>query len=206
MENKRERIKWWKKVLKIMGATLLAIILYTGFITVRIWRFGNVDQRQQADAAIVLGAAAWHNNPSPVFLERIRHGIWLYENGYVNYIIFTGGYSPGAAYSEAYVARNYALVAGIPSEFILIEEHSRTTEDHFSYAMHLIENHNIETVILVSDPLHMMRAVRMARDAGLTAYSSPTPTSMFQTLETQLPFLRREVMYYMGYQVVRLLR
>jgi len=205
MKKERKQTKM-KKILKIIGATLLIIVLYIGFIAVSIWRYGNVDERTQADAVIVLGAAAWHNNPSPVFLQRIRHGIYLYENGYVDYMIFTGGYSPGAAYSEAYVARNYALAVGIPPESILIEEYSRTTEDHFSYAMHLIEEHDIETVILVSDPLHMMRAVRMARDAGLTAYSSPTPTSMFQTLETQIPFLRREVMYYIGYQVVRVFR
>ena len=206
MKKARKQATWWKKILKIIGATLLVMMMYIGFITISIWRFGNVDQRTQADAAMVLGAAAWHNNPSPVFLERIRHGIWLYENGYVNYLIFTGGYSPGAAYSEAYVARDYALAAGVPATSILIEEDSRTTEDHFSYAMHLIEAHQIETVILVSDPLHMMRAMTMANDAGLTAYSSPTPTSMFQTFETQLPFLRQEVMYYMGYQIVRIFR
>jgi len=206
MKKERKQTTWWKTVLKIIGVTLLVMMIYIGFITISIWRFGNVDQRTEADAAMVLGAAAWHNNPSPVFLERIRHGIWLYENDYVNYLIFTGGYSPGAAYSEAYVARDYALAAGVPATSILIEEDSRTTEDHFSYAMHLIETHQIETVLLVSDPLHMMRAVTMAHDAGLRAYSSPTPTTMFQTFETQLPFLRQEVMYYIGYQVVRMFR
>ena len=195
-----------KKILKIIGAIFLAMVLYVVFIAISIWRYGNVDERQQADAVIILGAAAWHNNPSPVFAERIRHGIWLYENGYVDYIIFTGGYGTGAEYSEAYVARTYALAAGIPEESILIEEYSRTTESNFSYAMHLMEVHEIETVIIVSDPLHMKRAMRMARDAGLRAYSSPTPTSMYQTLGTQLPFLRREVTYYIGYRVVRILR
>jgi len=207
MEKNHEKLwKNLKKVLKIFGAMLLLITLYVGFIAVSIWRFGNMDERTQADAAIVLGAAAWHNNPSPVFLERIRHGVWLYENGYVDYIIFTGGYGTGAEYSEAYVARNYALAAGIPLESILIEEYSRTTEGNFSYAMYLVQTYGIETVIIVSDPLHMMRAMRMAKDAGLTAYSSPTPTSMYQTLETQLPFLREEVVYYIGYQVTSIFR
>jgi len=200
MKRKHKQKKKWK-ILRIIGATLLVILLYIGFIAVSIWRYGYIDERTQADAAIVLGAAAWHDNPSPVFLERIKHGIWLYENDYVNYLIFTGGYGTGAEYSEAYVARNYAIAAGVPVDSILIEENSRTTEGNFSYAMHLLEDHDIETVIIVSDPLHMMRAMRMATDAGLTAFSSPTPTSMFQTLETQLPFLRREVMYYIGYRV-----
>ena len=204
--SKQRKKKTMKTILKMIGAVLLIIILYVGFIAVSIWRYGDVDERTQADAAIVLGAAAWHNNPSPVFAERIRHGIWLYENGYVDYLIFTGGYGTGAEYSEAYVARNYALLAGIPIESTLIEEYSRTTEGNFSYAAYLVEEHDIDTVIIVSDPLHMMRAMRMARDAGLNAYSSPTPTSMYQSLETRLPFLRREVMYYIGYQLVRLLR
>lgn len=197
-------MKRGKKVLKIIGFALLVLTLYLGFIAVRIWNYGNVDEREQADAIIVLGAAAWHNNPSPVFLERIRHGIWLYENGYADYIIFTGGHGDGAKYSESYVAMNYAIAAGVPIESILIEEYSRTTEDNFSYAMHLIEDHNISTVIIVSDPLHMYRAMRTIRDTGLEAFSSPTPTTMYQTLGTRLPFLRREVFYYIGYSLINI--
>lgn len=197
-------MKHVKKVLRIIGIALLVFILYFGFIAVRIWNYGNVDEKKLADAVIVLGAAAWHDNPSPVFLERIRHGIWLYENGYANYIIFTGGHGDGAEYSEAYVAMNYALIEGVPIESILIEEYSRTTEDNFSYAMELIEDHNISTVIIVSDPLHMYRAMSMVRENGLEAYSSPTPTTMFRTLSTQLPFLRREVFYYVGYRLINI--
>ncbi|MCL1991049.1 MAG: YdcF family protein [Defluviitaleaceae bacterium] len=200
--NAHKRIKLLKRV----SVCFVLVLLYIGVTAGRIWHYGSRDERQSADAAIILGAAAWHNHPSPVFLERIRHGIWLYEQGYVDYLIFTGGYGTGAEYSEAYVARRYALEAGIPFEFILIEEYSRTTEAHFSYVMSLIEAYEIETVILVSDPLHMLRAVRMASDAGLKAYSSPTPTSRYQTLQTQLPFLRQEVMYYIAYQIVSLFR
>lgn len=205
MKKKHKKIKK-RKVLKIIGAMFLITILYLGFIASSIWRYGNIDERTSVDAAIVLGAAAWHNNPSPVFLERIRHGIWLYEHGYVDYIIFTGGYGTGAEYSEAYVARNYALASNVPFDAILIEEYSRTTEGNFSYAIHLIEEHDIETVIIVSDPLHMMRAMKMAQDANLTAYSSPTPTSMYQSLNTQIPFLTREVIYYIVYQIVSIFR
>jgi len=202
---KHRHVKW-KNVLKLVGILFFVILLYTGVVAVRIWRYGSVDERTQADAVMVLGAAAWHNNPSPVFTERIRHGIWLYENGYASYLIFTGGYGTGAEYSEAYVARDYALAAGVSPESILIEEYSRTTVDHFAYSRYLIEAHQIDTVILVSDPLHMMRAVRMANDAGLVAFSSPTPTSRYRTLRTQLPFLKQEVAYYIFYQIISIFR
>lgn len=195
-----------KKSFKIIIITVLVVAIFLTLTAIHVVHQGNRDERQQADAVIVLGAAAWHNNPSPVFLERIRHGIYLYENGYVDFIIFTGGYGTGAEYSEAYVARNYALAAGIPAESILIEEYSRTTEGNFVYATHLIIDHDINEVIIVSDPLHMARAMLMAHDAGLIAYASPTPTTRYRTLGTRLPFLSREVFYYIGYHFVRIFR
>ena len=59
------------------------------------------------------------------------------------------------------------------------------------------------TAIIVSDPIHMKRSMLMAKDAGITAYSSPTPTSMYQSRESILPFLARESILYMGYGVYR---
>jgi len=194
-------MKTIKRTLKILSIVLILLIFFLGYHAVAIWSYGNVDERQPADAIVVLGAAAWHTNPSPVFLERIRHGIWLYENGYADYLIFTGGRGDGAPYSESYVARNYAIHAGVPEDAILIEEYSRTTEENFYYSMNLINDHHITSVILVSDPFHMRRSVRVAADFGLTAYSSPTPTTRYETLNTQIPFLAREVIYYIGYQL-----
>ena len=50
-------------------------------------KYGKVDEKQKSDVAIVLGASTDANGVSPVFKERINHGIWLYENNYVDYII-----------------------------------------------------------------------------------------------------------------------
>ena len=194
-------MKTIKRTLKILSIASILLILFLGYQAVLTWNYGNVDERQPADAIVVLGAAAWHTDPSPVFLERIRHGIWLYEAGYANYLVFTGGHGDGAPYSESHVARNYALSVGVPETSILIEEVSRTTEENFYFAMDLMEAHQIETILLVSDPLHMRRAVRVAGDFGLTAHSSPTPTSRYETLNTRLPFLMQEVIHYIGYQL-----
>ncbi len=67
-----------------------------------------------------------------------------------------------------------------------------------------MEEHALDTAIIVSDPLHMKRAMLMAEDYGICAYSSPTPTTMYRSAKTQIPFLAREVFFYIGYSIVRL--
>ena len=62
--------------------------------------------------------------------------------------------------------------------------------------------HGFKDALIVSDPLHMKRAMRMAADYGITAYSSPTPTTRFVSLRSKLPFLAREVFFYIGYKML----
>ncbi len=81
----------------------------------------------------MLGAAAYDAKPSPVFEERIRHGLDLYEAQYAPLLIFTGGYGgTGARFSESQVARRYALKHGVPDDAILIETASRNTVQNWS--------------------------------------------------------------------------
>ncbi len=60
-----------------------------------------------------------------------------------------------------------------------------------------------DVAIIVSDSLHMKRAMLLAEDAGINAYSSPTPTSRYVSLRTKIPFLARETFYYIGYKWYR---
>lgn len=106
---------------------------------------------------IVLGAAQWNGKPSPVFEGRLKQGIELYEEGHVDYLIFTGGKSEQAASSEAEVGRNYALEKGIPEEDILYEDSSLMTEDNIINAKEVTEEKNLETFLIVSDQFHLKR-------------------------------------------------
>ena len=195
-----------RKSLKIFISLLVIAAVCFALVTVSIVSYGRKDEKQPCDAIVVLGASSWNGQVSPVFRERINHGIWLYENGYADYIIFTGGYGEGSSVSESGAAKIYALSQGVPEDVIFIEEKSRITEENMKYAKEIMDEHSWETVILVSDPLHMKRAMLMANDYGITAYSSPTPTSMYRSAKTQLPFLGREVFFYIEHSVVRLFR
>lgn len=182
------------------------IVLCSIIAAVQIVQYGKLDSKTKCDVAIVLGAATSGEEVSPVYRERINHGIWFYEYGYVDYLILTGGVGKENEKSDALVAKQYAVKNGVPEQAILIEEQSTITEENLEYAKAVMDAHSVNTAIIISDPLHMKRAMLMANDYGITAYPSPTPTTMYRSLKTQIPFLAREVFFYIGYSVVRLFR
>ncbi len=176
---------------------LLVVLFWLVGVAAYITWVGQRDDARPADAIIVLGAAAYDAKPSPVFEERIRHGIDLYRRGLAPKLIFTGGYGGvGARFSESQVARRYALRQGVPDKAILIESLSRNTHDNLRQASLLMQQHQLHEVIVVSDPLHMARALRISKELGIRAVGSPTPTSRFRTFATRWRFLLQEVYFF----------
>lgn len=196
-----------KRFKKLYYAFILLFItaLYLTCNAISIWNYSTKDETRTADAAIILGAAATDQEVSPVFRERINHGIWLYQNGYIKNLIITGGYGNGNHYSDSYIGKQYAIAQGIPKEHILIEETSTITEENLENAKMIMDNYHYDTALIVSDPLHMKRAMRMAKDIGLNAYTSPTQTSMYRGFLEKLKFGARELFFYVGYKIVKLL-
>ena len=197
-----------RKQLAILISLLVVflILLCTIITAVSIAQYGKVEEKAHCDVAIVLGAATSDGEVSPVYRERINHGIWLYENGYVDYLILTGGIGNGNEISDACAAKQYAIKKGVPEQVIFIEEKSTITEENLEHAKAIMDEHSLDTAIIVSDPLHMKRAMLMASDYGIDACSYPTPTTMYRSAKTQFPFLAREVFFYIGYSIVRVFR
>ncbi len=189
------------------GKILLAIITLTVVVltvtAARIYSYSSVAVDKQADAAVVLGAAVWSRNVSPVFRERINHAVDLYRQGKVRKLIFTGGQGNSNEPTEAAAASSYAQANGIPIQDILVEQKSHTTFENIVNAKQLADAHSLKTVLIVSDPMHMKRAMTMARDVGLIAYPSPTPTTRYVGWRTQMSELARETFYYLGYLIAR---
>lgn len=154
----------------------------------------------KADAAIVLGAAVRSDgSPSPVFEARLAHGVALVKRGDVRLLLLTGGTGEGTSISEAQSGRRWAEDRGLDRTAILVEEQSRTTKQNLHEAAALMRNRGLRSALLVSDPLHLPRATRMARSAGIKAEPSPTPFTRYRSLRTRLPFLARESFFLTGY-------
>ncbi|MCA9897531.1 MAG: YdcF family protein [Ardenticatenaceae bacterium] len=179
---------------------ILALTVLLGwYAAMTVFLFSLRDETRPADAAIVLGAAVVRDRPSPVFRERINHAIQLYHDGTVPKLIFTGGVGNRDELAEAQVGRNYAIARGVDPADILIETSSTNTEENLRNAQMVARQHGLETFLIVSTPNHMRRALAVADDLNMQAYSSPTRSIRWINSVTRTYSYLREVVAFSVY-------
>ena len=161
-----------------IAAAIAAVLLAAWAISmVLVDRVGRRDEAQKADAIVVLGAAQYVGRPSPVLRARVDHAVALWKRGLAPTLILTGGTGVGDTTSEAAVARKYAMSRGVPDRAIVVEIKGRTTSESMRAVARIMDDREQNSVILVSDPFHMLRLSILARRFGLEPYTSPTRTS-----------------------------
>jgi uncharacterized SAM-binding protein YcdF (DUF218 family) len=156
---------------------LLAGIAFASYALFRIWDEGSRADDRPAGAIVVMGAAQYDGQPSPVLRARLDHAIELWQTGRAPVLVMTGGKQDGDRTTEAAAAMAYATSHGVPAEVILAETEGRTTEESIDRVSTLLADHRIADALFVSDPTHMLRVLRMASDHGISAAGSPTRTS-----------------------------
>ena len=183
---------------KAIIISLLILLGILGSLAWRIWDYPNqVNVMSQAEYGIVLGATANGEIPTPVFRKRIEAGVKAYRQGQIQKLIFTG--APGQP-SQAQIGKNLALSLQIPAEDILIEEESTNTLENLKFAQKAIPPGS--TVLIISDPLHLMRASLFANRLELKASPLPVQDSGFQSLPAKMKFLFRETIAYAYYRLL----
>ena len=154
---------------------MIAALWIAMTLAVVIW--GRRDNARPASAIVVLGAAQYEGRPSPVLRARLDHAIELWHRGIAPRLILTGGRGPRDTTSEAEVGRLYAIRRGVASDAIALETAGRTTSESLHAVSRMLPAQKDRSVVLVSDPFHMLRLTIMARRLGLNSYTSPTTTS-----------------------------
>jgi uncharacterized SAM-binding protein YcdF (DUF218 family) len=161
---------------------------------------------ETADAIVVLGAAQYGGRPSPVLKSRLDHALGLYKLHRAPRVVLTGGRRPGDLISEAAAGRRYLVRRGVPNDAMMLEPAGRTSLASIFGAAQLlrarrdsIAGRNADpaalpepTVLLVSDPFHMLRLEILARLQGLTPLPSPTRTSPISANRAVLEYMLRE--------------
>ena len=149
----------------------------------------------------IFGEGAWQvyhtgSQPLPGYVRadaaRINHAITLYQSHRVEKIIFTGGTPKKGYMTEAEVGRRYALKQGIPAHNILFENTSRNTYENIRNIRPILRAEGIGSIIIVSDPYHLARALEIASDLDIEAYISATPTTRFDQSKEKNKFLLQE--------------
>lgn len=116
-----------------------------------------------ADGILVLGHAIDENHhPSPWLNERLNTAIRLYQNGYGDYIIVSGGLGQEDI-PVAYVMAQYLIDRGIEKSSILIEANSNNTYENFKYSALLAKEHNIESLMVITNGFHMYRSLLLGQ-------------------------------------------
>lgn len=186
-------MKRLKKFTKYIG---IAWFLFTIFNAVSIYLYSFQYSENKSDVAIVLGAGTHNGILSPVFTERINHGIYLYEKRLIRKIIFTGGKGENQEVTDSEIAMNYAIEKGIPPKDILIEKYSNYTYQNLSNAKLIMDSLDFSSALIVSDPIHMKRSMELAVSAKIECEPSPTKTSMYRSAIPKLKFLMYETFFY----------
>lgn len=193
-----------KNVIKGLAVLLLLLIAYPSWIAYRVWDQTRHDENHSADAIVVLGAAQYDGDPSPVFRARLDQGAYLYSEGFSDTIIVTGGKAEGDRFSESEAGRRYlAEEKGIDSTDILVETEGRTTLESLRAVRAIAEPLGIDSVLLVSDPMHSERIKMIAGDLGFdeTYASWASYEDLDRSRETKVKELLREVVSIIHYQL-----
>jgi uncharacterized SAM-binding protein YcdF (DUF218 family) len=131
----------------------------------------------------------------------LEHAITLYDDGVAPVVVTVGGKKAGDEFTEAEAGRDYLAENGIPRDALLAVPTGVDTLESMRAVASAFQDRGWSSAVLVSDPWHVMRAERMAEDAGIDASSSPTRQGpAVQTRATQFRYILRETAAYLLYR------
>ena len=179
----------------VVASTILLLIVYVGYISVKIERQSTRDEAQPADVIIVLGAAEYRGKPSPVLRARLDHALDLYRRGLAPRILTTGGAGGDPIFTEGGVGRWYLLGKGVPSEATVVELEGESTVQSVAAAGEILRRMGLGSAIVVSDGYHIYRVKKMLQHNGLKVYGSPRPEKPERGLHEHWLYVKQAIGY-----------
>jgi uncharacterized SAM-binding protein YcdF (DUF218 family) len=116
------------------------------------------------DVIVVLGG------PVPAMRRRTAEGVTLYKAGRAPRILMSGRGRKSVVEAEAMAA--LARDAGVPMQSIFLEDRSRSTMENASFSARIMRDRGWRTALVVTDALHLPRALLAFRAAGVQARGS----------------------------------
>ena len=191
--------RWTRRIVLAIIALIVILILY---VAVHIWWVAREDQHPRSDAIVVLGASQYNGTPSPVFAARLAHAVTLYDEHVAPHIVTVGGKQPGDAYTEAASGKTYLAAHGVPRSAIIAVQTGSDTLSSLRAVDVQFKARGWHSAVIVTDPWHCLRSRTMARDLGITAYTSPERTGpAVHGRGTEIRYISRETEAYIYYEL-----
>lgn len=184
---------------RYVGGLLLVAVLIVGGVALRIVQLGQADERSSADAIVVLGAAQYDGDPSPVFQARLDHAAELYRDGVAPRILTIGGGQTGDRTTEGAAGAAYLADLGIDRAALTAVGSGDDTLASLRAAEVVLAENGWHSVVLVTDPWHAARSRMMAQDLGMSVRVSPVQEGPSLRAGTAPRYVLREtlgVLYY----------
>jgi uncharacterized SAM-binding protein YcdF (DUF218 family) len=135
------------------------------------------ERSESSRVAVVLGTQVLPGGTASRTLEaRVRHAARLYKEGGIHLLVPTGGLGEHPP-SEAVVMARILREEGVPESDVLLEDRARNTWDSARLVAGMADKLGVESVVVVTDPVHCVRTVAAFRRAGLMASAEPVYSS-----------------------------
>ena len=95
--------------LRVLVTLVVIAAAYPAWLAYRVWDQSHRDENRTVDAIVVLGAAQYDGRPSPVFRARLNHAAYLYNEGFSETVVVTGGKQLGDRFTEGDAGRRYLV-------------------------------------------------------------------------------------------------
>lgn len=188
----------------IINLTIILFVCLSIIIEVNIVYWGFKHKPQKADVIIVLGCSVWGQEPSPALKERIDKAFELYQKGYAEKIIASGGRGYDEEISEAAMIKKMLVKRGIPKKNIIEENDSTNTVENLKFSQQIMQKQKFDTAIIVTNYFHMYRASMITHDLNITASfgKAPMPQSPAYIITSNI----REVLSIVKYFTLQIFR
>ena len=185
---------WRGVIASIVVVGLMVLVI--GYV---INRQASSNELRKVDALLVLGAAQWDGKPSPVLEARLNEAVRLYRLGYARRIIVSGGTAPNDSRSEASVSNDYLIEQKIDPSVIVMVSTGNDTRSTLLEVKAEAQKQGIGSFLIVTDPPHMLRALKMAHDFEMISYGAPVRANAPNGNTANLKALWRESWAYLAY-------
>jgi uncharacterized SAM-binding protein YcdF (DUF218 family)/glycosyltransferase involved in cell wall biosynthesis len=134
------------------------------------------------DAIVVFGGGVGESGQAGGgYQERVVAAVDLYRAGYARAIVFSSGFQ--FAMREAEVMRDLAVANGVPPDAVMLEDRAANTRENVLFTDAILREHGWRSILLVSSPYHMRRALLTWRASApdVTVVPRPVLQSLFYT-------------------------